>query len=261
MYNLISIGLFLAFGIAYASNLNPGGTLSPVPVYSYPSSEFASPNGNGNGAAGANPSLQGGAAWSIASNLAGADINFTDFVYADPTTGDLDFFYQIEPSITGNPVDSNSAELWAAVNGCALTGLAITGVQQITTASFSPFGNFVKPTAGTNSISSVSLSPNAQDLTIDFSQNVQPGQYSAILLIETNATACDQNTTNTFGGTVEAPGNSSGSESNQPPSSDVPAVVIEPGVYGILALGSSGLMLLVRRRSLRITKKFNSPSL
>jgi hypothetical protein len=261
MNNSMLVGLCLTLSTAYASILNPGGTIGPIPLYSYGSSQFPSANSNAtdNGVAGSNTSLEGGA-WTVGSNLAGADINYANAVYADPTSGDLDFFYQIEPSILGNSVDSNSAELSTLINGCTLTGLTITGVQQITSASFNSFGVFVKPTSSTNNISSVSLSSNDQDLTIDFSTNVAPGQYSAILMIETNATSCDQNSTGGTGGTDGTSGTSgtanpaaplanlSGGVSNQAASPDVPVPAPEPGGYGMLLLGCC-LLFLVHRRS------------
>jgi hypothetical protein len=265
MKNLTLAGLCLTLSTACASILNPGGTVSLIPVYSYGPSQFPSANSNAtdNGVAGSNASSQGGS-WSVGSNLAGANINFADAVYADPTSGDLEFLYQIEPSILGNSVNSNSAELSTVINGCTLTGFAITGVEQISSATFNPFGVFVKPTSSANNISAVSLSPNDQDLTIDFSTYVAPGQYSAILMIETNATSCDQNGTNGTSGianlaaplgilsvSASNPG-SSPNQGNQGASPDVPVVAPEPGGYGVLLLGCC-LLLLVHRRSRKVS--------
>jgi hypothetical protein len=271
MNNLMLVGFCVGFcltlGSACASILNPGSTVTPIPVYSYGPSQFpsANSNANDNGVPGSDASLQG-AVWSLGSNLAGANTNFADAVYADPTSGDLEFLYQIEPSILGNSVDSNSAELSTVINGCTLTGFAITGVEQITSATFNPVGVFVKPTSSSNNIRSVSLSSNDQDLTIDFSTLVAPGQYSAILVIETNATSCDQNSTSAIAnpatplGILSGSASNPGSSPNQPNQGTSPGVTVvapEPGGYGILFLGCC-LLLLVHRRSQRVTTKANS---
>ena len=174
----------------------------------------------------------------------------------DPTNGDLGFFYQIEPSILGNALDSSSTDLSTVIDGCTLSGLNITGVAQITSATFNPFGSFAKPTSPTNSISSLSLSSNDQDLTIDFAASVAPGDYSAILMIETTATTCDPDNGSGNNGSVNSGGNSgaTGLPATSPGgqsgsgSSGVPVVTPEPSVYGILSLGSIGLLLLVHRR-------------
>jgi hypothetical protein len=265
MNTLTLVGLSLAISTAYASDLNPGGTVGPIQVYSYGPSEFPSGNSN-NGVVGANTSQGGG--WSAVSNLAGANINYADAVYTDPTTGDLDFFYQIEPSILGNPIDTNSSELSTVINGCTLTEFTITGVEQITSATFTPFGNFVVPTSSTNGISSVSLSSNDQDLTIDYSTNVDPGQYSAILVIETNGTPCVPNGGSANGGSdisgsansgaAGPPADSSGSQSG---SSGEPVVAPEPSVYGTLSLGCTGLLLLAHRRQRKAKMKASTTSL
>jgi hypothetical protein len=252
-FTLICLWLALS-STTHATSLNPGSTVGPIPVLSYGSSQFPSGNSN-NGAAGPNAALQGGS-WSAGLNLAGAAINYADAVYTDPTNGDLEFFYQMEASILGNPLDASSADLSTVIDGCTLSGLNITGVAQITSATFNPFGSFAKPTSPTNSISSLSLSSNDQDLTIDFAASVAPGDYSTILMIETTATTCDPDNGSGNNGSVNSGGNSgaTGLPATSPGgqsgsgSSGVPVVTPEPSVYGILSLGSIGLLLLVHRR-------------
>ena len=103
---LMTIGLCLAIGSAYATNLNPGGSVSPVPIYSYGSPAFPSglPN-TGPGHLGANPLLQEGASWAPAgSGTPAANITFENVVYANPGLAhSIQFPYWYQKSVKNRP--------------------------------------------------------------------------------------------------------------------------------------------------------------
>ena len=249
---LMAIGLCLAIDSVHASNLTPGSSVSPVPVYSYGSPAFPSglPN-TGPGQLGANPLLQEGASWAPAGlGTPAANITFENVVYAAPSTGDLDFFYQIQNSYTGPASGDNTVSPTIVLDDFSLPGVTITGVEQITASQFQPFDDFVKPNPAANNISSVSLGLNDQTLTVVFSGAIKPGQDSAILLIETNAKAFNQNAEATLSWLSAPPAGAHGSAAAQTFELDAlePAPAPEPSVYGFLSLAIAGLLLLANRK-------------
>jgi len=263
---LLSTGLCLALSPAYATNLNPGGTVSPVPGFTYLTGPPVFPSGSPNAVSttGANPLLQEGYSWSPAGGSTKANITFENGVYVDPNTGDLDFFYQIQNTYTGAAMPSNTVSPLITMN-MNLEGVQVTGVSEITSTNFQSFDDFVAPTAG-DKISSVSLcqttlSPCAAgyepdgnaNVFVTFSGSIVPSSDSAILVIQTNAKDFDQAGEGTFSWkATPPPGAHQGATLvTNPFTLDAlePLPVPEPGFYGVLSLGLAGLLLLVHRRS------------
>jgi hypothetical protein len=227
-------GLCLAFSIAHGSNLIPGGSVNSIPVDSYGLSQFLSggPSNDTSGVTAVNGLLPQSAGAAAGSNL--ASIYFEDASYTDPITGYLDFFYQIQNLPLGTSIDSDTVAL-STIDDCTLPGAAITGVEQITSASFTSFDGFVQPSSPTNNISSVSLDSKGQILTLNFDSNISPGQSSAILVIQTNAGACNQNGQGAIDEASVLPVKSGQGAGGQ--SGDAPLASPEPGVYVALPLG------------------------
>jgi hypothetical protein len=256
---LLLTALCVAHGAAYASNLSPGGSVSPVPPYSYGAPAFPSgfPN-SGLGQYGANPFLQEGASWAPgASQTPGANITFENAVYSAAGTGDLDFFYQIQNSYTGPATGSDTVSPAVILDDFSLPGVTITGVEQITAPLFQPFDDFVKPTPATNSILSVSLGIDDRTLTVNFSAPINPGQDSAILVIETNAKSFNQNAEATFQWLGAPPAGAHGIADTQIFALDAlePVATPEPNVYGVLSLAVAGLLFMARRDSVSSQKQ------
>jgi hypothetical protein len=252
---LILTGLCWALSPAYAGNLLPGGTVTPVPGYVYGSPQFPSGAPNGGSSSGANPLLQEGFSYSPANSKgAVANITFENTVYVDPVTGDLDFFYQIQNTYTGAATNQNTIAPTVQFNE-SFEGVTITGVSEITSTNYQTFDDFVKPTGG--GITSVSLgnydSQGDADLTVTFSAPIAPKQDSAILVIQTNATDFDQAGEGTFAWKANPPAGSHSGNTlvTNPFTLDAlePLPTPEPGFYGVLSLGIAGLLLLAHRRS------------
>jgi len=260
---LILPGLCLALSPAYASSLSPGGTVTPT-AYGYGTPAFPSGAPDGVSSVGANNLLQEGESWALANSRTSlANITFENAVYVDPTTGDLDFFYQIQNTYNGATTASNTVSKTVVLNE-SFEGTTITGVAEITSANFKGFDDYVKPTAG-DAITSVSLGSYQADgsanLTINFSTPITPKTDSAILVIETNSTDFDQAGQGTFSWTGNPPaGAHDGSNlATNPFTLDAlePIPTPEPGFYGVLSLGLAGLLLLVHRRSGKVKANSN----
>ncbi len=210
--------------------------------------------------------------WKNSANVTEGSVNYVQGVWVDPTTHFLDFFYQIQnnsPAISG-PTGGGSTigNLGGAPNPTQTT-LVLTGfgagitenVFEITSTQFvaGALGGslFVKPNNG-ETVSSVSNAVPGE-LIVNFNQAITPGNSSAILVVETNATA-------TRGGQAllhwrQNPaihGGTSGSAFNSESitmSNLAPAP--EPGAYGVLSLAIAGLVFAVQLRSARAKRKSN----
>lgn len=247
--------------------------MAPPPSYSYGTPQFPSGVPNGVSTVGANNLLQEGESWALANSRTSlANITFENAVYVDPSTGDLDFFYQIQNTYTGPAMNSNTVNPTIEINE-TFAGVQITGVSEITSTNFKAFDDYAKPTGG-NTITSVSLCQTtltpcltgyepdgAANLFLTFSSPIAPGQDSAILVIQTNATDFDQAGQGTFSWKSTPPvGAHDGSNpATNPFTLDAlePLPVPEPGFYGVLSLGIAGLLLLVHRRSGKAKIKSN----
>jgi hypothetical protein len=185
----------------------------------------------------------------------------------DPTTGFLDFFYQIQNTYSGDLRDSDTVASSFTLQDFG--GIGITGVYQI---NYGATGNgcaffgagpcppdsngsgFLKPT--TQTITSVTRSGGiGDDLTIALSGGVTPKTNSAILVIQTDAKDFDQSGAGSFTWKGAPPNGAVGSGPGQNTvgpwvlDSLEPILTPEPGSYGLLALGVAGLILFVRWRA------------
>jgi hypothetical protein len=214
--------------------------------------------------------LEEGSSWKVG-NQTGANITFANGVWVDPTTGGLDFFYQIQNTFPASKTALNNTVSSTFV----LTSFAGIGITNVFQAQFSTAGStgcaffgpgpcppdsggsgFLRPT--TESIVSVSRSAGSgADLTVDVGGlGVAPGTNSAILVIETDAKDFDQSGSGTFSWRASPPAGAIGSGPGQntggPWMLDALEPVIttpEPGFYGVLALGVAGLIMLAQRRA------------
>jgi hypothetical protein len=201
--------------------------------------------------------LQEGASWAPpGSGTPSANITFENAVYVNPANGDLDFFYQIQNTFSGAATANNTVSSTIVLDDFSLPGVTITGVAEITNASFLSFDDFVKPTPSSSAITSVALAANDQTLTVTYGAPIAPSQDSAILVIETNARQFNQNAEGTFNWTGATPPGAHGSATGTGTPATTftldalePVAAPEPGVYGILSLGLAGLLLLVHRRN------------
>ncbi len=251
---LILVSLDLALNSVIASNLLPGGAVTPVPGYTYGYPAYPPGSPTGVSSLGGNPRLQEGASWSMPGVTgASANITFENAVDIDPVTGALDFFYQIQNTYTGAATNSDTISPTIVLNE-SFEGVAITGVEQMNALNFVSFNGFAKPTGGI-SVASVSLgqyqTDGSADLTVTFSAPIAPKQDSAILVIQTDARDFDQAGGGAFSWMTAPPAGAhkGGSPATNPFYLDAlePLVAPEPGSYGMLSLGVSGLLLLIHR--------------
>ncbi len=202
--------------------------------------------------------------WKKGSITEGA-VNFVEGVWVDPTTHDLDFFYQIQNNsipATGQTGNASTVGNQGASPNLSQTTVILTGymsgftenVFEITSAQFnaSALGGslFVKPSTG-ESIASVSNTVPGV-LTVNFNQAITPGKDSAILVVKTDAKNFD-NGGQAFFHWKQNPdlhGGTSGTAFN---SENISLGTLEPtpepGAYGLLSLAVAGLFLVVRKRS------------
>jgi hypothetical protein len=270
---LVSIGCLL-FGLSpsFATSLLPGQTVTNPSML--PAAQIPTAPSTAVSSSGANSLLLEGASWKMVKNTE-ASITFANGVWVDPTTGDLDFFYQIQNTRSASKAAPNNA----VANSFILddfNNIGITGVFQVsystkgTGCAFFGAGpcppsasgsGFLRPT--TESVLSVSrsFSGGGSDLLVNLSGPVTAGTNSAILVVQTNVKDFDQSGSGTFrwqappppGALGSAPGQNTGGPWVLDALEPVPNVP-EPGFYGELALGVAGLLLLVQRRRPRKTE-------
>jgi hypothetical protein len=208
--------------------------------------------------------------WKNSALVTEGSVNYVQGVWVDPTTHFLDFFYQIQnnsPAITGSTGGSSTIGNQGGAANPTQTTLVLTGfgpgitenVFEITSAQFvaGTLGGslFVKPSNGETVTSVSNAIPG--ELIVNFNEAITPGSSSAILLVETNATA-------TRGGQAllhwkqnpAVHGGKSGSAFNSESitMSDL-APAPEPGAYGVLSLAIAGLVFAVQLRSARAKRK------
>jgi hypothetical protein len=265
--------LCLALSQANATSLLPGQTVNnpgALPAGSVPTgtSTAVSSTGSAN-------LLEEGSSWKF-NGKTDANITFATGVWVDPSSGDLDFFYQIQNSFpkAQSALDNTVASSMTLTD---FSGVGISNVYEVTYATKGLTGcaffgagpcppdangsGFLRPT--TASVSSVARSSGAgSDLTVNFNGlGIAPGTNSAILVIETTAKDFDQTGSGTFTWEGAPPAGAVGSGPGQntkgPWVLDAlePVVTPEPGFYGILALGIAGLLLIVRRRSEKAARR------
>lgn len=143
------------------------------------------------------------------------------------TGGTTDFYYQVDNTTSSTPKGGPSANV---------TQLAVSDFTGFTTNVNSTNAPYPASFTG-GGYNPKTVSSTGQTLFFNF-QGIQPGQDTAVLLVETNA-----NGYNNLGSFTITGGSSSVSSSFQP------AVTPEPGFYGSLALAISAVILVVRRRS------------
>lgn len=256
---LLSIGFCgfcLTLSQAYATSLPvSGGSATPATITLGAGSGFAGlPNGSVNDLAN----------WKNGGTTEGA-VNFVQGVWVDPTTHDLDFFYQIQnnsPVATGSTGSASTIGNQGAAPNLNQTTVVLTGygsgttenVFEITSAQYNAtaLGGslFVMPSAG-ETVATVS-NATAGDLVVTLNQNLTPGKDSAILVVQTNAKSFDNGGQALFhwkqnpalhgatSGTAFSSENIDLGDLEPTP---------EPGVYGLLSLAIAGLFLVVYRRS------------
>lgn len=239
----------LALSQAYATPLLPGGTISSIAALppGFPSGPSTAVSSTG-----ANPLLQEGASWKVGKTV-GGNVTFENGVWIDPTTHQLDFFYQIQNTFTGAK----------AANNTISTTFTLADFSPVTTdiyqADFATMGSaffngsgFVKPTA--DQVMKVSRDLTG-DLTVTLTTTgILPKTASAILVVKTNALDFDQAGLGSFSWNGAPPLGATGGGQNTNMKNWTldalePLLTPEPGFYGILSLGIAGLLLLVRRRS------------
>ena len=241
------IGVCLAFGQAYATNLPVGGPLNLT---------------SGSGFAGAPvASVSDAETWYAGATLRG-NATFVEGVWVDPTTHYLDFFYQIQNHSTTPVILSDTVgNLAGAPNPGQLT-LTLTGfgpgfsetIFDITSTTYHPgtLGGslFTMPISGNAVVAANNSTPN--DLIATFNYGLMPGQSSAILLVQTNATSSKAGGQAMFNWRQNpsrhgATGGTAFSSELITANTLEPAP--EPSAYGALALGLAGLFFVVRRRA------------
>ncbi len=256
---LLSIGLF-GFGLtlsqAHATTLPIlGGSVSPATLTL----------GSGSGFAGSPIiSVNDLANWKNGGTTEGA-VNLVQGVWVDPSSQDLDFFYQLQnnsPAATGSTGSASTIGNQGASSSLTQTTVVFTGfgpalsenVFDITSAQFSAtaLGGslFVKPTSG-EAVTTVSNATTG-NLVVTLNQNLAPGTNSAILVVETNAKTFDN------GGQAllhwkQNPALHGATSGTAYSSENINLGVLEPtpepGVYGLLSLAVAGLFLVMHRRS------------
>jgi hypothetical protein len=236
----------LTLSLANATNLPPGGSVTPAPGSGFSGSPVGS--------------VSDPVTWFIGSTIEG-NVKFVEGVLVDPTTHDLDFFYQIQ---NNSPVPTAQVGLASTiVNNASLTPVQttvlLTGftpgitLNVFDVSSAAPFtgGLFAAPTASSN-IPTVA-NPIPGDVTVTYNQAISPGQNSAILLIQTDATNFG------VGGAQfhwkqnpSLHGATSGTafmSENINVKALVPLATPEPGAYGLLSLAIAGLFFILHQRS------------
>jgi hypothetical protein len=267
---LLAGSLGMAISQASATTLQPGTTISNPG--SLPSIDIPTGTSTATSSTTQANLLIEGASWKsgpTVSNLTTkANITFANGVWIDPTTGGLDFFYQIQNTFMGQTQPNNTVASSFVLGDYANIG--ILGVYQL---DYSSTGNgcaffgagpcppdskgsgFLQPTSQT--ITSVSRSTGTgDDLTVLLSGGVTPGTNSAILVIQTNSTDFDQAGSGIFtwmaaptGSNLKGSGPGQATGGPWELDSLEPLPTPEPGSYGVLALGVAGLVLFVRWRA------------
>jgi hypothetical protein len=262
---IILAGALGAFHQAQATSLLPGQTITnpgALPGIDIPSASSTAISSTGSASL-----LEEGSSWKVGTKT-GANITFANGVWIDPTTGNLDFFYQIQNTFKGTAAANNTVLRQFELGDFG--GVQITGVFEVTYSTTSngcaffgagpcpPDSNgsgFLRPTTGV--VESVARSSGfGDDLTITFSGNgIAPGTNSAILVIQTNANDFDQSGSGTFFWKGAPPSGAVGSGPGQntkgPWILDAlePIITPEPSAYGVLFLAIGGLMAYARRRA------------
>jgi hypothetical protein len=214
--------------------------------------------------------LEEGAAWEMGNRL-GALATFVNGVWVDPSTGGLDFFYQIQNSF---PARLGAAPDNSVSSSFTLDGFAsapITGVFQLSSTIASTAGcaffaggqcppgsvglGFLRPTS--SSILSVTRGGGTgATLTVDLSGPVAAGTRSAILVVQTSSQDFDASGSGTFSWLSAPPSGATGSGPGQDtggpwvldaltPVAPAP----EPGASTLLTLCVTGLLLFGRRQA------------
>jgi hypothetical protein len=247
--------VLFAWQAAYALPLLPGGSAVPTLLGS---SSIPTGPPNAVSSQGFTPFFQEDASWSVGSQTAKAGMNFDSAVYKDPSTGGLDFFYQIQNPFKGAATGTNTVASSFVIDWFTLPGITVTGVAQIKASNFTgPFSNFLKPKPAGSAITNLSLNGTDNMLTVTLDQPVAPGQNSAILVIETNAKDFDQAGNATFNWVTNPAGPGVHGAVNPFNLQTLEPVITtpEPGFYGLLALAIAGTVMIARSRSSKLLKK------
>lgn len=245
-----------ATGQIYALPLNPGGSVTPGTTAGAPSGNPVGIDQETSTQGGLNDGFNWRGKLSATGRIGTQGSgNYINAVYIDPSTHDLDFYYQIQNTFAGAANSKNI--LTSTFDITDFTGFSISDVQQLADNSTGNFfgdgGNVEFKGKTTQTITNVSRSSDGSDLTVTLSGNVAPGQNTAVLLIKTNATNFDQgnSTLNWVTAPSTPPGSCTAGYCNTPfnlANLEPFAAAPEPGFYGMLSLGMGGLFFAVRRR-------------
>ncbi len=240
----VAFSFCLTLSLANATSLPPGGSVTP---------------GLGSGFAGSVVgSVSDPVNWFIGPTIEG-NVTFREAVLVDPSTHDLDFFYQIQnnsPSPTGSvglaSTIVNNASLTPVQTTVLLTGFSVgsvTNVFDITSNAGFSGGVFASPTS-TSMITTVA-NPTPGDITLTFNNAISPGQNSAILLIQTNANAFTTGTAQFHWKQNPLLHGATSGTFFTSENIDVGTLVPtpEPGAYGLLSLAIAGLFFIIHQRS------------
>lgn len=247
-------GVLIASSQLYATQLNPGGSVSPV-LTSAPSGIPVSVDPVTFTQGGLNDGFNWKAGTAKPNKASG---NYVNAVYVDPVTHDLDFYYQIQNTFAGSPNGQNTLQSTFTITDFAsFTIFDVLQVQSGVAGNMFGDGGNVEFKGKTGSITSVERSVDGSNLTVHLSGVVQPGQNTAVLLLKTNAKNFDQGTSG-FNWKTSPTGCSAGDLASGNCGNAYsepfflnnlePFQAPEPGFYGMLSLGIGGLFFAVRRR-------------
>jgi len=246
----VTLALCLVSGQAYGTNLVPGGTTFPNPIAALPASQTPSGPSTATSSVGSSNSFHDNGGWTVSKTALGGAVNLESGVWLDPSTGGLDFFYQLQNTWTGSTANNNTL-----VNTFSIQDFegVTTNVFQVTSGGtgslFFPGSGYLAPTSDTVTRVSADLTG---DLTVTLSGNLAPKTNSAVLVIETNATDFDSaGDAYNLNWKSAPPTNAHGAAAVQPFTLGAlePLLTPEPGFYGALALGIASLLLVVHGRA------------
>jgi hypothetical protein len=252
----VAAGVLVASSQLYATQLNPGGSVSNPVTTSAPGGIpiHVDPVTLTQGG------LNAGFNWKTGHGMANrASGNYISAVYVDPITQELDFYYQIQNTFAGSANGQNTLPSTFTISDFSnFTIFNVLQLQSNAAGNYFGDGSNVEFKGKTPvSILDVSRSADGSNVTVDLSSVVQPGQNTAVLLLKTNATNFDQGTSgfswkSSPAGCLpseQATGNCGNAYAEPFFLNNLePFQAPEPGFYGMLSLGIGGLFFAVRRR-------------
>jgi hypothetical protein len=244
----VTLALCLVSGQAYGTNLVPGGTINNPAAL--PAGQTPTGPSTAVSSVGASNSFHDNGGWTVSKTTLGGSVNLESGVWVDPSTGDLDFFYQLQNVYSGPAASDNT--LVDTFDIQDFSGVT-TNVFQVTSGGtgslFFANSGYLAPTSDT--VTQVSAD-NSGDLMVTLSASLAPKTNSAVLVIETNAKDFDEaGDAYNLNWKSSPPANAHGAGATNPFELGAlePLLTPEPGFYGALALGIASLLLVVHGRA------------